>query len=108
MDRFDASSLAKISEGFTPGHMYDIVSALVTDGRRKRLKHKPLKCEEFVPELAKHEPVYEEDEEQFRSWLLKTPLGKKRTALLEDDGNDEDDGKKGKDGKGKKGGKKKK
>eukprot|EP01135_Chromosphaera_perkinsii_P004720 Nk52_evm31s294 gene=Nk52_evmTU31s294 len=103
----DTSSLAKISEGYTPGQMLSVVHGLLTERRRAQLKRKPLQCEEFIAELAKMEPIYAEDFEVFKSWFAKTPLGKKRNAILEDDGEDEDDGKKGK-GKDKKGGGKKK
>ena len=51
---------------------------------------------EFIPALAKFEPVYKEEEEAFTAWYVKTPMGKKRAKILEGD-----DDEKGKD-KGKK------
>ena len=57
----------------------------------------PTQSTEFIPGLARYEPVYREEEEAFAQWYQKTPMGKKRAKILE--GDDED---KGKDGKKKK------
>ena len=63
-----------------------------------RVKQKDclLQSNEFIPALAKFEPVYKEEEEAFTAWYVKTPMGKKRAKILEGD-----DDEKGKD-KGKK------
>ena len=50
---------------------------------------------EFIPGLAKYEPVYKEEEEAFSQWYTKTPMGKKRAKILEgDDEEKKDKGKK--------------
>lgn len=51
------------------------------------------------------DPIYKEEEEAFKSWYAKTPLGKKRAKAA---AGDEDDGKGKKGGKGAKGKKGKK
>jgi len=73
----------------------------------RKLSKKPLVAAEFVPCLAKIEPIYKEEEEQFKVWYAKTPLGKKRAKATKGDDAD-DGGKKGGKKGGKGGGKKKK
>ena len=46
---------------------------------------------EFIPLLAKYEPVYMVEEEACSAWHIKTPMGKKRSKILE--GDDDDKGK---------------
>ena len=91
---------------------------------------KPLSAPEFVPPLAKIDPIYKEEEEAFKvlsikvysqdfcvppeiplfaffrqqTWYTKTPLGKKRLKAAMGDEDGDKKGKKG--GKGKKSGKK--
>ncbi|KAK1173858.1 dynein regulatory complex protein 11 isoform X1 [Acipenser oxyrinchus oxyrinchus] len=98
------SSLAKISDGYTQGHIMKVVKAVLTERRIDQLAKKPLTGAEYVVHLAKIDPVFKEEEEAFKSWYAKTPLGKKRAmAAL---GKDEEEVEKGKE-KGK-GGKKEK
>ncbi|KAM9305637.1 dynein regulatory complex protein 11 [Gastrophryne carolinensis] len=99
------SALAKITDGFTPGHMAQAVDLVLNDRRIKLLPRKPLAASEFLSSLSRQEPVYKEEEEAFKSWYSKTPLGKKRSKAMP--GSEEDTGKdKGKK-KGTKKGKKK-
>ncbi|XP_072115701.1 dynein regulatory complex protein 11 isoform X2 [Mobula birostris] len=103
----DLSSLAKITDGYTQGHLTQAAKDVLTERRIKQLHTKPLSAVEFITPLAKQEPVYQEEEESFKNWYVKTPLGKKRAKAAKES---EDDGKeKGQKGKeGKKKGKKKK
>nr|XP_046247355.1 dynein regulatory complex protein 11 isoform X2 [Scatophagus argus] len=74
----DLSSLAKISDGYTPGHMVQVIKSVVTKRRILQQANKPLTAAEFVPPLAKIDPVFQEEEEALKNWYAKTPLGKKR------------------------------
>ncbi|XP_035031635.2 dynein regulatory complex protein 11 [Hippoglossus stenolepis] len=74
----DLSSLAKISDGYTPGHMVQVVQSVVTKRRVLQQAKRPLTASEFVPPLAKMDPVFQEEEEALKNWYAKTPLGKKR------------------------------
>uniref|UniRef100_A0A8D2ZQ37 AAA+ ATPase domain-containing protein n=1 Tax=Scophthalmus maximus TaxID=52904 RepID=A0A8D2ZQ37_SCOMX len=74
----DLSSLAKISDGYTPGHMVQVIQSVVTKRRIMQLANRPLTAAEFVAPLAKIDPVFQEEEEAFKNWYAKTPLGKKR------------------------------
>jgi len=103
-EALDASSLAKITDGYTPGHMVQAIQHILTERRVQQLSKRPLTSVEFVAPLARIDPIYKEEEEAFKTWYAKTPLGKKRAKAAA--GDDEGD-KKGKKG-GKKGGKKKK
>ncbi|XP_077128466.1 dynein regulatory complex protein 11 isoform X3 [Ranitomeya variabilis] len=99
------SALAKITDGFTPGHMVQAVDTVLSDRRLRQLSQKPLAATEFLGSLSRQEPVYKEEEEAFKTWYAKTPLGKKRSKAMP--GAEEEKGKdKGKK-KGTKKGKKK-
>ena len=102
----DLSSLTKISDGFTPGHILSSVKEVLTDRRISQQQSKPLHASEFIPGLARNDPIYKEEEESFKKWWSKTPLGIKRARAAAE--NEEGGGKKGAKGKGGKGGKKKK
>ncbi|OAF66774.1 IQ and AAA domain-containing protein 1 [Intoshia linei] len=78
-DNLDISSLSKISNGFTPGQIENVIKTVLTERRKAKLIKRPLKSLEFINNLAKHEPVFKEEEEAFKVWYSKTPLGKKRT-----------------------------
>ncbi len=89
-DRFDLSSLSKVSESYMPGHIAAAVNATLTERRILQQKMRPLQPVEFIAYLAKCEPVYREEAEAYTSWYSKTPTGKKRYKQLE---GDEDEGK---------------
>ncbi|XP_070817354.1 dynein regulatory complex protein 11 [Chaetodon trifascialis] len=74
----DLSSLAKISDGYTPGHMVQVIQSVVTKRRTLQQANRPLTAAEFVAPLAKIDPVFQEEEEALKNWYAKTPLGKKR------------------------------
>ncbi|XP_053803709.1 dynein regulatory complex protein 11 isoform X3 [Vidua chalybeata] len=93
--------LAQVSDGFTQGHVVDVVHAVLTELRLLQMARKPLRTAEFVTSLARHEPVYKEEEETFQAWYAKTPLGKAWSTAQAAKEEEKEKGKKGK-GKGKK------
>ncbi|KAK2907901.1 dynein regulatory complex protein 11 [Channa argus] len=74
----DLGSLVKISDGYTPGHMVQVIQSVVTMRRILQQANRPLNAAEFVAPLAKIDPVFQEEEEALKNWYAKTPLGKKR------------------------------
>ncbi|XP_031824110.1 dynein regulatory complex protein 11 isoform X1 [Sarcophilus harrisii] len=92
------SCLSKVTDGFTQGQIVQVVKGILTDRRVRQQKHKALTATEFITSLARLEPVYKEEEETFKTWYSKTPLGKKRANALS--GADEKDKGKGR-GRGK-------
>uniref|UniRef100_A0A665WNC8 Zgc:153738 n=1 Tax=Echeneis naucrates TaxID=173247 RepID=A0A665WNC8_ECHNA len=96
-ESLDISSLAKISDGYTPGHMVQVIQAVVTKRRILQQANRPLTAAEFVAPLAKFDPVFQEEEEALKNWYAKTPLGKKRTKAAT--GKEEEAPVKGKDAK---------
>ncbi|NWR49248.1 DRC11 protein, partial [Regulus satrapa] len=58
--------LAQVSDGFTQGHVVDMVHAVLTELRLLQMPRKPLRTAEFVTSLARHDPVYKEEEEMFQ------------------------------------------
>lgn len=62
----DLSSLAKISDGYTPGHMVQVIQAVVTKRRILQQANRPLTAAEFVAPLAKIDPVFQEEEEALK------------------------------------------
>ncbi|CAF4688221.1 unnamed protein product [Rotaria sp. Silwood1] len=111
----DLTSLAKLSDSYAPGHIHDTIVETLTERRLVKMSKHPLQASDFIPGLAHHNAIYKEEEDAYKSWWKKTPLGKKRERFLEDqeegggDGKGKKDKKGGGKGKGKKGkGKKKK
>lgn len=104
-ESLDISSLAKVSDGFTAGHILSAAKEVLTDRRVSQQQSKPLQAFEFIPGLARNDPIYIDEEEAFKKWWSKTPLGIKRAKAAAED----EEGGGGKKGsKGGKGGKKKK
>ncbi|NXR41483.1 DRC11 protein, partial [Zosterops hypoxanthus] len=58
--------LAHVSDGFTQGHIVDVVHTVLTELRVLQMDRKPLRTAEFVTPLARHDPVYREEEETFQ------------------------------------------
>ncbi|XP_071399760.1 dynein regulatory complex protein 11 [Centroberyx affinis] len=101
-EALDLSSLAKISDGYTPGHMVQVIHGILTERRILQQAKRPLTAAEFVAPLAKIEPVFQDEEEALKNWYAKTPLGKKRIKAAT--GKEEEEATvKGKDAKKKKG-----
>uniref|UniRef100_A0ABI7X511 ATPase AAA-type core domain-containing protein n=1 Tax=Felis catus TaxID=9685 RepID=A0ABI7X511_FELCA len=76
------SCLAKVTDGFTQGHIVQVVKGVLTDRRIHRQNYKPLVAAEFMAALTRMSPVYQEEEESFKDWYAKTPMGKKRALAL--------------------------
>ncbi|XP_010080956.1 PREDICTED: IQ and AAA domain-containing protein 1 [Pterocles gutturalis] len=76
------SCLAKLSDGFTQGHIVQAVQAVLSELRLLQMTRKPLSTDEFVTSLAMQDPVYKEEEETFKAWYAKTPLGRARSRAL--------------------------
>ncbi|CAH6791916.1 Iqca [Phodopus roborovskii] len=100
------SCLSKVTDGFTQGQIVKVVKEVLTDRRIRQQSHKPLTAVEFITIMTTMNPVYKEEEESFKNWYAKTPLGKKRIMSLSVGGVKEKEKDKGKK-KGKKGKKKK-
>lgn len=62
----DLSSLAKISDGYTQGHMVQVVRSILTERRVQQLPKRPLTASEFVLPLARIDPVFQEEEEALK------------------------------------------
>ncbi|XP_061538947.1 dynein regulatory complex protein 11 isoform X2 [Phycodurus eques] len=75
----DLSSLSKISDGYTAGHMIQAIQQVITKRRILLQEKRPLTAVEFVAPLAKFSPVFQDEEEALKKWYAKTPLGKKRS-----------------------------
>ncbi|XP_053873657.1 IQ and AAA domain-containing protein 1-like [Malaclemys terrapin pileata] len=97
----DVSALAKLSDGYSQGHMARAVQMALTERRLLQMPKKPLRAGEFLQLLAKADPMYSEEEKTLQDWYVKTPLGKKRLKAAQESA-DRKEGK-GKDKKGKKG-----
>ncbi|XP_032429162.1 dynein regulatory complex protein 11 [Xiphophorus hellerii] len=74
----DLTSLTKVTDGYTPGHMVQVISSVVTKDRINDLTKQPLTADDFIVPLAKFEPVLQKEEEAIKNWYAKTPLGKRR------------------------------
>ncbi|KAK4320573.1 hypothetical protein Pmani_008577 [Petrolisthes manimaculis] len=81
----DISGLARISDGFTSGHLCAAVRQVVTEQRIARQDRTPLSAVEFVVPLSKMEPIYREEEEALKAWFQRTPMMRKRARYLEEE-----------------------
>ncbi|CAH8522754.1 unnamed protein product [Heterobilharzia americana] len=79
----DITSLSKISDGYTAGHIAYACSQVITERRIAQLARKHLKAAEFITPLAQVEPVFAEEEEAYKTWYRKTPLGKQKTLAIQ-------------------------
>lgn len=62
----DLSSLSKISDGYTPGHMIQAIQQVITKRRILLQEKRPLTAIEFVAPLAQFSPVFQEEEEALK------------------------------------------
>ncbi|KFQ90969.1 IQ and AAA domain-containing protein 1, partial [Nipponia nippon] len=62
----NVSCLAKVSDGFTQGHIVQAVQAALSELRLLQMTRKPLRTAEFMTSLARQDPVYKEEEETFK------------------------------------------
>ncbi|XP_068599650.1 dynein regulatory complex protein 11, partial [Brachionichthys hirsutus] len=79
--KLDLSSLAKISDGYTPGHIVQVIQSVLTKYRVSQQAKQALTASELVAPLAKIDPVFQDEEEALKNWYAKTPLGKKRVMV---------------------------
>lgn len=62
----DLTSLTKVTDGYTPGHMVQVISSVVTKDRINDLTKQPLTADDFIVPLAKFEPVLQKEEEAIK------------------------------------------
>ncbi|KAG5445315.1 Dynein regulatory complex protein 11 [Clonorchis sinensis] len=79
----DTVSLSKVSDGYTAGQIDFTCKQVLTDRRVAQLSRKRLVASEFIPPLATLDPVYAEEEEAYKAWYRKTPLGKQKALAME-------------------------
>ena len=63
---FDMTSLAKLTDGYTPGHIISVIQTVLTDRRVNQQAKKPLQAIEFLTPLARIDPIFKEEEEVFK------------------------------------------
>lgn len=68
-NHLDISSLAKVTDGYTPGHMVTAIQQVLTERRVQTLSKKPLQSVEFIAPLARIDPIYKEEEESFKVYF---------------------------------------
>lgn len=77
----DISALAKVSDGYTTGHIFQAIHSVLSERRLLQLSKRPLVASEFLDHLAKLDPVYKEEEESLKvrwpgsGWGPETPAG---------------------------------
>ncbi|XP_015349399.2 IQ and AAA domain-containing protein 1-like [Marmota marmota marmota] len=62
----DISALAKVSDGYTTGHIFQATHSVLNERRLLQLSKRPLVASEFLGHLAKLDPVYREEEESLK------------------------------------------
>lgn len=84
----DLSSLAKISDGYTQGHMVRVVKGILTERRIQQIAKRPLTTTEFVSPLATIDPVFQDEEEALkvmRWWDHYGPWSKRHSLVCNSD-----------------------
>ncbi|XP_060049531.1 dynein regulatory complex protein 11 [Erinaceus europaeus] len=76
------SCLAKVTDGFTQGDIVQVVQRVLTERRLRQQGRRPLTAAEFTAALTSMDPVYQEEEDCFKDWYAKTPLGRRRAQAL--------------------------
>lgn len=70
-EALDLSSLAKISDGYTPGHIVQVIQSVLTKHRVFQQAKRPLTAAEFIAPLAQIDPVFQEEEEALKvTWRV--------------------------------------
>lgn len=64
--KLDLSSLAKVTDGYTQGHILQAIQTVLNSHRLDQQTKRPLTAVEFIPPLARQDPVYKEEEEAFK------------------------------------------
>lgn len=62
----NVSCLAKVTDGFTQGHIVQVVHSVLTDRRVRQQALRPLAALEFIAALSSLSPVYQEEEDSFK------------------------------------------
>uniref|UniRef100_A0AAR2IRL4 ATPase AAA-type core domain-containing protein n=1 Tax=Pygocentrus nattereri TaxID=42514 RepID=A0AAR2IRL4_PYGNA len=62
----DLSSLAKVTDGYAQGHILQAVQSVLSTRRLTQQAKRPLTALEFIPPLARQDPIYREEEEAFK------------------------------------------
>ncbi|VDM35056.1 unnamed protein product [Hydatigera taeniaeformis] len=83
-DALDISSLAKVSDGYTMGMMDRACKEVLTERRLALLDKAPLAASELIVPLSRMDPVFLEEEEAYKKWYRKTPLGRKKMKAIEE------------------------
>ncbi|CAH8556235.1 unnamed protein product [Schistosoma rodhaini] len=82
-DELDITSLTKISDGYTSGQIAQACSQVITERRIAQLSRRCLKAEEFITPLSQVDPVFADEEEAYKVWYRKTPLGKQKALAIQ-------------------------
>ncbi|KAI9336953.1 hypothetical protein BDR26DRAFT_864270 [Obelidium mucronatum] len=90
------SLLARMSEGLSAGSIHLASERVLTERRMKLLRNRKLTTNEFIDQIVSLPPTEAGEDQEFKEWFEKTPLVKKRTALLTAPADGEDDKKKDK------------
>ncbi|XP_059846172.1 dynein regulatory complex protein 11-like [Hypanus sabinus] len=72
----ELGSLARISDGYTPGQLVQAVQTVLNEQRLWPHTPTPLTAYSFIRTLSSITPIYVDEEEAFRNWFAKTPLMK--------------------------------
>lgn len=62
----DLSSLAKVTDGYTQGHILQTVRSVLSTHRLSLQTKRPLTALEFITPIARQDPIYKEEEDTFK------------------------------------------
>jgi SpoVK/Ycf46/Vps4 family AAA+-type ATPase len=82
-DYQDYEMLSYMTNKYTSGAIAKMVEDTLTERRLKRLQQRPLTVEEFLPALSRSSPIFREDYDAMKEFVLKLPLTMRR--VVDDD-----------------------
>jgi SpoVK/Ycf46/Vps4 family AAA+-type ATPase len=76
----DYEILAYMTNKYTSGTIAQIISETLTERRLKRLSQRGIRCEEFLPALSRATPIFREDYDAMKEFVLKLPMTMRRAT----------------------------
>ncbi|RUS71306.1 hypothetical protein EGW08_020936, partial [Elysia chlorotica] len=76
--RFELSSLTKVTSGYTIAAIKNTCEEVLTEKRKSILKYNPLRAYDFTNDISRHDPIFQEEHDEFLAWYNGTPLAKQR------------------------------
>lgn len=79
----DYEILAHITNKYTSGVIAGVINETLTERRLRRLAHRPLQIEEFLPALSRATPIYKEEYDMMSAYSATLPLAMRHSQAAD-------------------------